>query len=230
MVRPGDNAVFLCNATTAGNSSAAFEWVMVTPLPEAAVESNNRITVSTFTSDVVDEVCKGIAGVYQLPLQSVLGRDLDVEMDGATLLLHYSALVICNANSSLTNNYTCFATNTSSPVEVVLLLSVSSDKVPAGIIAGVVVTVAVLVLIYCVFVAALNISKPKYFSLRNAPMLMTSRGRATSSRDSMNATNPFLEESNSQQEFSRDRLCLLGILGRLVQCSLIQQKTRVYIM
>ena len=79
-VQPGANAAFICNATTAGNSTATFEWRNVAPLlPEMDIDGNDRIAVSNLTKDEVERLCEGISGVYYLPLRSVFGRDPEVE-------------------------------------------------------------------------------------------------------------------------------------------------------
>lgn len=170
----------------------------------------SRMAVSNLTKEIVDRLCEGLSGVYHLPLQSMFGRDPEVEIAGATLLLHHSALLICNARSSLDNRYLCFVANTSFSAEVVLVVTASSN-VLIGVVVGIVV---IIVITLCALAIALRVCVARYRSLKDAPVLMFPRDHSSSlSHYRPSATNTLFEESDSQHEFSRDRLRLLSVLG-----------------
>ena len=211
-VQPGASEVFICNATTEVDSNVTVEWTLVTFLPQASIEET-EMTVSNLTEDTVQRLCQGLSGVYYFPLEAIIGRNPEVDIGGATFLIHHSALLVCNADATLTNKYLCIAMNVSSSVEVALLLyipSITLTDVVKGIIGSTLIAIVLgFVILVCVAVA-------RHRSRKDTAIKMIPRQHTTIRHHRLSTTNDLFEQKNPQHEFSRDKLCLHSILGEAV--------------
>lgn len=218
MLGAGEDRAFLCNATVAGNSSTGLQWERLSQEapPLVTTSSGGNLSVADLTDNTVRALCQGMSGAYVLPLQSFLapisdvpGSSIAVGPSGAVFLHLRAALLVCGADSSLSDRYSCFATNTSEEMEykVGFILIIPSGVLPVviGSVAGIVVfTLPVIAVIISLCWLRYRAKQkdpapmnPEPFPLRRPSLL-----------------SPFFDNFNeSPLEFSREKLHFICILG-----------------
>lgn len=217
----GSNSVFLCRGTAAGNNtSVTLRWA--TPVPQISDLPPANLSVSDPTQEMVDTYCQGKSKAFNLPPESELAPSDNTSLapEGALVLHLRAGLLICGANPSLTNQYTCLATNNDSQV---LHISIPSGVMSDAITAVVVIVLAALFFVvligWCCFLRYRSKLK-KYDFVR-----MTQRSHIPSQRSRHSFTNhtfdryPNDSPSDAERdslEFSRDKLHFISVLGKFL--------------
>lgn len=214
MLESGKNAVIFCNATTSGNSSHQLAWSLDSQqslLPILTV--NQSILQSGGGGGSLSELCAGRTGVFHLLLPSELGQDLELDREGAIFLLLRGALLLCDVPTSLSGLYTCFVNGS---VGSSASVQISSGAEPLPTVAKALLIACTITLLPGVAVAVLFCCMWRSRSAKRAsrPMAPCPHQPHPSQHLPINATNnQFFEESFCDQEFPREKLQLLKVLG-----------------
>ena len=211
-LRPGEDAVLLCNAMTAGNSSYILGWALESRdnlLPSI----DHTAAMGNFNEESVKELCSGQSGVFQLLLPK-FGPDLEVDRDGAIFLLHLAALLVCNAESSFSGSYVCFVNSTKTIDNSIKVKVAGEFRLPT--VAVVLLVVICLVITCLAAVVFVMCGAWRCRSLkRPPPQMVPCQHQSISPQHRVSATNQFFfEDGCFEQEFSRDKLQLLSVLGK----------------
>ena len=206
----GANTAVICNATVAGNSTVILQWNSSgRTLRELTIE--DTLSAANLTQDTVNFLCSGISGVFSLPLQSFLAPNLFLNLEGAIFLHLRTALLICDASPSLSNAYSCFATNTSRSAgeeyKVTFSLHVSSNiRYYVLVVASIILLLTIVMITTIIVICVIRYNR----SVKEVPLPMTPQSQLPLSPHGMHSfTNPLF----LYPEFSRDKLHLLGVLG-----------------
>ncbi len=230
-LRRGSNAIYICNATAAGNSTLDLHWGEHSKndrtqiLPSISSPGGEKLlSAANLTRDAITSMCQERSGVFYLPLATSL---LPNQTTGAIYLHLKAALLICKARPSLSKTYSCFSNNISDEEEytpafltVIIPLSIL-EYIMASVVIVVLVTVILVVVAIWIFVV-------RYRSVKDAPQPMIRQNSIplSSHRSSMHRrhsfTNPMFHLANgytgghetSPLEFSREKLHLLNVLGK----------------
>lgn len=229
----GMNSVFQCNGTVAGNNTqVTLQWAIpISQGSDYSILPPATLSITNLTQEMVDTYCQGRSGAFNLPPQSFLGPidniSLAPEHEGAVVLLLKAGLLICGANPSLSNAYTCLATNVNQELSSrpVLYISVPSNVLPSAIIAVIVIVLVTIfflaVIGWCCFLRYR--SKLKKYDF--VPMTRRSHIPSSSQRSRHSFTNLTFDQypndspsdtEGSSLEFSRDKLHFLSVLGRFL--------------
>jgi len=222
-LEPGQDAIVMCRATATGNSSYMLSW---SPLDHH--RSLSRISLGHWPQNLEEDLkdlCRDRSGTFHLSVTSDLGPDWELDREGAWFLLHRAALLVCNASPSLTGSFACLF-NTSSESHNIFYLHVFSGSGQLRLIVALVVSVfatclGAVVLGICLLGYCRRRSY-KHSSLRMArchALQQQPHPRGPSSLSSLTRPSAFnqsfFEDSLHNQEFSREKLRLLSVLGKV---------------
>ena len=223
----GEDRAVLCEGTVAGNSSVALQWGVCTT---SCSELPRKVASLTGNPEnVTTELCRGSKGVYTIPLQSFLGPSAENSLgpSGAIFLHLRAALLICGANSSSANSYSCFATNTSSAFKVTVTISISSSI--QSYVVGAVVSIVVFTLFILAVIALIcwrhyrSKRTDAAFMMPLSTLRQQQQQQRRQQQQRSNFVNPIFDVESSSPtsvtEFSRDQLRFISILGTRLQYS-----------
>ena len=212
LLNDGADIAIVCNATTAGDSSASLEWAVsqqFSLVPKADFVGEELTETNLTSQDIVESLCQGKSGVFSLPLQSFLAPSSTVDPNGAVLLNLRAALLVCDASSSLSNSYWCRGNTTNVGLSLIIPSSIISYVIGCSV-ALVVVTVLILTVI-------LWFCGKSCHSKRHTPAQMDREQVFHRRRPSM--YNPTFDTAPLlEYEFSRDQLRFISILGKRRHC------------
>jgi len=224
LLTPGEDRVFVCNATVAGNSSVKLYWTQSDDLNLTSLTADHSFSVANITDDdVVAALCQSKSGAFSIPLQSYLasGSSTFAHPEGALLRHLQAALLICGAMTSLASTYSCTYTSSSDSSHIpVLTIAVSSTILPiviATVVAAFVVVVVVIMACCCagIFHSCRRKKKAALLMRRGTvlPHNNAVRNGVSNPTFDLYVSNAVGMESEAC-EFSRDKLKLISILGK----------------